>query len=86
MAKKSWFQKEKKAATPSVTARDFASIQKEHTQVAHDAGVLQYTIFEAQQRLEQKNKQLILLNQEGAARLQLDKAAKESEAANVKAE
>lgn len=75
MSKKSWFNRAKKQATTVPTARALDVIQKEHMQVAHDAGVAQYQAFEATLRLEQKNKQLILLNQEAAARLQLDKEA-----------
>ncbi len=82
MSSKSKFRgaKSDKISLPK-TPRSLAEIQAEYGQVVSQAGQVQYQLFVFEREQQQLNAKLLELNQEGAARNQLDKdqAAKSEE-------
>lgn len=69
----------KVAATP----RSSDEITREYSETVAKAGAHQYQVYVHESELAEVNKRLLSLNNEFAARLDLDKKAKESEVANV---
>jgi hypothetical protein len=63
--------------------RALPEIQKDYAQVCNNAGQIQYQIKVYEQELIQTNQRLLSLNQEAAARNQLDAAAKPAPAPEV---
>ena len=67
--------KKVKLNEPPTPPRPLADIQKEYQELAFKAGQLQYQQYVNTRDLEQTNTRLISVNQEAAARLELDKKA-----------
>lgn len=65
----------KQAAQKAPDPRVIDEIQKEYRQLATQSGEVQYQIYALEQNLEELNKQMIVLNHEGAARQKLDREA-----------
>lgn len=77
MSKKEWFKGLKKAKLPesNPTPRSMDEIQKAYNEAVLRAGQAQYQVYVYSKDLEQANKALLSLNQEGAARQNMDKEA-----------
>jgi len=71
-----FFKSKKKAAEiKPAEPRQEADIRKEYADVSLAAGQVQYQLYVYKSELARLNAKLLELNQEGAARQQLDKAA-----------
>lgn len=70
--------KQKKLSVP----REMKEIQEEYHRLCINAGQVQYQLTVYQQELNNINERLRSINNEGAARTQLDKASKQPEVTN----
>jgi hypothetical protein len=70
------FFKSKKQEIKPPAPRELKVIEQELSQVVAAAGVAQYRMYVLEQELAHHNQVLLRLNQEGAARQQLDAEAK----------
>ncbi len=68
------FKKKEKFPKENVP-RSMDEINKEYARVLGEAGQNQYLVFVYSGQLEENNKQLLALNQEGAKRQELDRLA-----------